>query len=261
MPIASKLVYFQRRPSPAPPDDPGPEPPDPRRRPCRDHHRRRRRSSLSSSHHKPGQDHVPGHQRDAAAKPLGSVGNIAEHAAGMSSSTRLHRSISDHGRLPDAVHQARERLLQRLNSVDLSGRRQKTWPSESFWAGLTRTTDAGVSTSSDSILGSLTNCFQPSEPVVASKVEEGAVIINADECMPITVFPKLASELQEAEDSEGVEASSPAECSICLERCADSGDGLIQLRCRHIFHSACLDRWLRSHADCPYCRATVRVCS
>jgi hypothetical protein len=139
--------------------------------------------------------------------------------------------------------------------------RQKTWPSESFWAGLTRTTDAGVSTSSDSILGSLTNCFQPSEPVVASKVEEGAVIINADECMPITVFPKLASELQEAEDSEGVEASSPAECSICLERCADSGDGLIQLRCRHIFHSACLDRWLRSHADCPYCRATVRVCS
>uniref|UniRef100_A0A0E0BUI7 Uncharacterized protein n=1 Tax=Oryza glumipatula TaxID=40148 RepID=A0A0E0BUI7_9ORYZ len=35
MPIASKLVYFQRRrPSPAPPE-PEPEPPDPRRRPCR----------------------------------------------------------------------------------------------------------------------------------------------------------------------------------------------------------------------------------
>jgi len=50
MPIASKLVYFQRRPSPAPPDDPGPKPPDPWRRPCRDH--RRRLSSLSS-HHKP----------------------------------------------------------------------------------------------------------------------------------------------------------------------------------------------------------------
>ncbi|XP_066356229.1 protein MHF2 homolog isoform X1 [Miscanthus floridulus] len=53
MPIASKLVYFQRRPSPAPPDDPGPEPPDPWRRPCRDH--RRRRSSLSSHHKLPMQ--------------------------------------------------------------------------------------------------------------------------------------------------------------------------------------------------------------
>ncbi|XP_066382742.1 probable E3 ubiquitin-protein ligase RHY1A [Miscanthus floridulus] len=258
MPIASKLVYFQRRPSPAPPDDPGPEPPDPRRQPCRDH--RRRRSSLFS-HHKPGQEHIPGHQRDAATKPLGSVGNIGEHAAGMSSSTRLHRSISDHGRLPDAVQQARERLLQRLNSVDLSGRRQKTWPSESFWAGLTRPADAGVSTSSDNILGSLTNCFQPGEPVAASKAEEGTVITNTDECMPITVFPKPVSELQEAEDGEAVGGASPAECSICLERCGDSGDGLIQLRCRHIFHSACLERWLRSRADCPYCRATVRVCS
>jgi hypothetical protein len=54
MPIASKLVYFQRRPAPAPPDDPGPEPPDPRRP------RRRRRSSLSSSHQKPvSTDRVP----------------------------------------------------------------------------------------------------------------------------------------------------------------------------------------------------------
>ncbi|CAD6269650.1 unnamed protein product [Miscanthus lutarioriparius] len=192
----------------------------------------------------------------------------------MASSTRLLRSISDHGRLPDAVQQARERLLHRLNSVDLSGRRQKTWPSESFWAGLTRPADAGVSTSSDSILGSLTKCFQPGEPVAASKVEEGTVepvvvpvITNADECVLITVFPKPVSELQEsaackeAEGGQAAEASSPAECSICLERCGDSGDGLIQLRCRHIFHSACLERWLRSRADCPYCRATVRVCS
>jgi hypothetical protein len=145
--------------------------------------------------------------------------------------------------------------------------RQKTWPSETFWAGLTRPADAGVSTSSDGILGSLTNCFQPGEPVAASKVEEGTVITNTDECMPITVFPEPDSELQEAaacketEDGEAAGASSPAECSICLERCGGPGDGLIQLRCRHIFHSACLERWLQARADCPYCRATVRVCS
>jgi hypothetical protein len=46
MPIASKLLYFQRRPSPAPPDPP--EPPDPRRRASGP---RRRRSSDGISHH------------------------------------------------------------------------------------------------------------------------------------------------------------------------------------------------------------------
>jgi hypothetical protein len=145
--------------------------------------------------------------------------------------------------------------------------RQKTWSSETFWAGLTRPTDTYVSTSSDSILGSLTNCFHPGEPVAASKAEEGAaepVITNTDECVPITVFPKPVSEtdLREAEGGGTTEASCPADCSICLERCGgDSGDGLIQLRCRHIFHSACLDRWLQSRGDCPYCRATVGACS
>jgi hypothetical protein len=105
-----------------------------------------------------------GNQRDAA-KPLRSVGSITEHAT-------LHC-------------------------------RQKTRPSATFWAGLTRTTDFGaVSTSSDGIQGSLTSRFQPGEPVTASKAEEGATtepvvvpaVANADECVPITVFPRPVSE-------------------------------------------------------------------
>ncbi|GJM95338.1 hypothetical protein PR202_ga12060 [Eleusine coracana subsp. coracana] len=257
MPIASKLIYFQRRPWPAPPD-PDSEPPDPRRRPCRD---RRRRSSLSS-HHKPGQELVPGNQRDAA-KPLGLTGTITEHVGGIASSARLNCSVSDHGRLPDAVQQARERLLQRLNSVDLSGRRQKTWPSGSSWTGLTRPADdLRVSTSTDSILGSLTNCFQPGDSVPSCKVQERAAnsVGNADKSMPITLFPQPIPGLQHEacrEASEETEHKEPsAECSICLERC-DDAEGLIQLRCKHVFHSSCLKRWLRSHGDCPYCRASV----
>ncbi|XP_062201755.1 probable E3 ubiquitin-protein ligase RHY1A [Phragmites australis] len=256
MPIASKLLYFQRRPSSATPE-PEPEPPDPRRRPCRD---LRRRSSLSS-HHKPGQELVPGNQRDAA-KSAGSAGNITEHVGGVSSSARLNRSVSDHGRLPDAVQQARERLLQRLNSVDLSGRRRKTWPSETIWAESTRPADLGVSTSADSILGSLTSCFQPGVSTTACKVEESAgdPLGDAGKRAPVALLPKPVPELQQSARrggaGEGEHAEPSAECSICLERCGDA-DGIIQLRCKHVFHSACLERWLRSRGDCPYCRASV----
>ncbi|KAL6622523.1 hypothetical protein ACP70R_032402 [Stipagrostis hirtigluma subsp. patula] len=252
MPIASKLLYFQRRPSPAPPD-PEPEPPDPRRRPCRD---RRRRPSSISSHIKPGQELVPENLRDAA-KSLGSSGHITEHEGSVFSSARLNRSVSDHGRLPDAVQQARERLLQRLNSVDLSGRRQKTRSSDNIWAGVTCPADLAVSTSADSILASLTNCFQPGAPIAACKVQESTAepICSADnKYMPIALFSEPAPE-QGSE--EGEHASEPlSECSICLERCSDAA-GLIQLRCKHVFHSACLERWLRSRGDCPYCRAAV----
>ncbi|KAF8692304.1 hypothetical protein HU200_039913 [Digitaria exilis] len=265
MPIASKLVYFQRRPSPAPPD-PGPEPPDPRRRAGRDPSSRQRRRSSLSSHHKPGQDPVLGNQREPT-RSLGPAGNIAEHVAGISTSSnaRLNRSVSDHGRLPDAVQQARERLLQRLNSVDLSGRsRQKTCPAaEPIWAaGLARPADF----SSDCILGTLTNCFQPGDSIPASKVDdectaEEPVCSNADDCTPVPHLERSSACRGGTEEGEGDDhgCEPPAsECSICLERCGGEEDGrLALLRCGHVFHSACLDRWLRSRGDCPYCRATV----
>lgn len=270
MPIASKLVYFQRRPSPAPPDITGSEPPGPRRR---DHQRRRRISSSSSSSHHNRPDIVPGgHQRDGASSkpPLGSAVTVAEaeHAAGAASraTARLHRSASDHGRLPDAVQQARERLLERLNSVDLSGRRQKARPPGALllWAGQAprRPADAaGVSASSysDGILGSLTNCFQPCEPAAAScKVGAGDADERSTATTPSFFFPEpVPAELLQQQEAAAGDVGGAAECSICLERCG-GGDRLVRLPCRHVFHSACLQRWLRSRRDCPYCRATVR---
>lgn len=48
------------------------------------------------------------------------------------------------------------------------------------------------------------------------------------------------------------------DCSICLESFTD-GDKLIHLPCEHKFHHACLDRWVRSCGDCPYCRQRIDV--
>jgi hypothetical protein len=77
--------------------------------------------------------------------------------------------------------------------------------------------------------------------------------MHVTSCMePVPVMQETARE----DAGEGESVSPSPECSICLERCGDT-DGLMELRCKHIFHSACLERWLRSHGDCPYCRATV----
>jgi len=48
------------------------------------------------------------------------------------------------------------------------------------------------------------------------------------------------------------------DCGICLESFVD-GDKLIHLQCGHKFHSACLDPWIRSCGDCPYCRRCIVV--
>src|SRR3989344_9513421 len=40
-------------------------------------------------------------------------------------------------------------------------------------------------------------------------------------------------------------------CSICLEP-MESGK---EMRCKHVFHESCLDRWLVRRGTCPVCRS------
>ncbi|KAF2294574.1 hypothetical protein GH714_012732 [Hevea brasiliensis] len=50
------------------------------------------------------------------------------------------------------------------------------------------------------------------------------------------------------------------DCSICLESFKE-GDKLIRLPCEHRFHAACLNPWVRTCGDCPYCRRDIVVSS
>ncbi|CAD6255589.1 unnamed protein product [Miscanthus lutarioriparius] len=46
-------------------------------------------------------------------------------------------------------------------------------------------------------------------------------------------------------------------CGVCL---ADLQDGVavrVLPACMHNFHAACIGEWLRAHATCPLCRATL----
>ncbi|PKU75176.1 RING-H2 finger protein ATL52-like [Dendrobium catenatum] len=47
------------------------------------------------------------------------------------------------------------------------------------------------------------------------------------------------------------------DCSVCLGEFYDGE--LIRLlpKCSHAFHLPCIDRWLRSHVNCPLCRAPI----
>lgn len=64
---------------------------------------------------------------------------------------------------------------------------------------------------------------------------------------------------QKATDcSENSTASTAgADCAVCLSL-LEEGDVVRMLpACHHVFHVACIDKWLSSSASCPLCRAEV----
>lgn len=73
-------------------------------------------------------------------------------------------------------------------------------------------------------------------------------------CLPVEVFC-----VSEESDEQHVSRGS-RECSICLESFL-VGDQLICLPCGHRYHFCCLDPWVRTCADCPYCRRSIDVTS
>jgi hypothetical protein len=64
------------------------------------------------------------------------------------------------------------------------------------------------------------------------------------------VVPSYAYESRE-------EGAAGAECAVCLGE-VEKGDLVRRMPlCLHVFHTECIDRWLRSHATCPICRCSV----
>ncbi|XP_020258629.1 RING-H2 finger protein ATL52-like [Asparagus officinalis] len=49
------------------------------------------------------------------------------------------------------------------------------------------------------------------------------------------------------------------DCSVCLGEFSDGEVVKLLPKCSHAFHQPCVDTWLRSHVNCPLCRAPVVV--
>uniref|UniRef100_A0ACD5X4P2 Uncharacterized protein n=1 Tax=Avena sativa TaxID=4498 RepID=A0ACD5X4P2_AVESA len=249
MPIAAKLFYFQRRrPSPVDPTDDSLRADSPATA-------RRQVHPSRSAHHRPGYEVTRGSQRDCGA----SSKSITEPTRDMLFSSRLSINTSNNDRLPDAVQQAKERLHQRLRSADLFPGRRQTAPAVAIWAGPNPSSECDIFASEDGRLDGRTIRLNFSASLSIHKVKN----VTAEPCSGVAgVAPrrrpvsKLGQEtLQVTIEGDSVESS--VDCSICLEGCHSAAGGLVQLQCKHIFHSACLEQWLQSRADCPYCRASV----
>lgn len=49
------------------------------------------------------------------------------------------------------------------------------------------------------------------------------------------------------------------ECSVCLSEFEEDENLRLLPKCNHAFHLPCIDTWLRSHINCPMCRAPIVV--
>ncbi|KAK7319456.1 hypothetical protein RJT34_04177 [Clitoria ternatea] len=47
------------------------------------------------------------------------------------------------------------------------------------------------------------------------------------------------------------------ECSVCLSEFQEDESLRLLPKCNHAFHLPCIDTWLRSHTNCPLCRAPI----
>ncbi|KAJ7968263.1 RING-H2 finger protein [Quillaja saponaria] len=49
------------------------------------------------------------------------------------------------------------------------------------------------------------------------------------------------------------------DCSVCLSEFEENETVRLLPKCSHAFHIPCIDTWLRSHTNCPMCRAPIVV--
>lgn len=153
-------------------------------------------------------------------------------------------SASD--RLPVGVVLARERLLQRLRGEPVDRNRQHDRDSTDEDQESELSSDVPTV---DSLVTDLTSQMARSLLLQEPSKKPPGLTQEALDCLHLEVFRSsdMKSESRILQD-----------CGICLESFRD-GDELIHLQCGHKFHSACLDPWIRSCGDCPYCRRCIVV--
>lgn len=99
------------------------------------------------------------------------------------------------------------------------------------------------------------NAAHPQNRVQPYMLTMRAFINRVNARTSIFEFEPSEGALQEAE-MEVTEAER-AQCSICLGDCDPVVCQLTTTRCEHVFHKACLDKWLNKSDNCPVCRRTV----
>ncbi|XP_038888994.1 probable E3 ubiquitin-protein ligase RHY1A [Benincasa hispida] len=156
----------------------------------------------------------------------------------------LRTGLSGDSRLPGSVLLARERLLERLRGASSPRSRN----------ALVEALDGSpeISTNRSQRI-SLVDADRMQLVPAPSKRPPG-LSQDAIDRLQLEVFINTEHII----DDDVTTTTTSNECSICLESFTD-GDVLIHLPCEHKFHHACLDRWIRTCGECPYCRQHVVI--
>jgi hypothetical protein len=105
----------------------------------------------------------------------------------------------------------------------------------------------------------LTDAVQGGASSARGAAPQVGVVIEMDEaaldssCPRIIYSEKARRSLKSGESDEESEDRKSC-CSICLSDYKESEVVRVIPNCGHMFHTDCIDQWLRSHATCPICR-------
>ncbi|KAJ4840458.1 hypothetical protein Tsubulata_049053 [Turnera subulata] len=72
------------------------------------------------------------------------------------------------------------------------------------------------------------------------------------------LVPEVGTEIDISYHTKASQSTGePTECAVCLCK-VEEGEEIRELRCNHIFHRVCLDRWIGyRHSTCPLCRESI----
>ncbi|KAK6916350.1 Zinc finger, RING-type [Dillenia turbinata] len=196
-------------------------------------------------------------------------GSSNRYRAESSSSRADGPTLSRNDRLPGAVLLARERLLERLRGISVSGNRQSgrvssdNYNDEFTMGNDFRLVDVGdweTEIPREWLVGDTPHVDLTSHsdwmPFIqgSNKRKPPGLSREALDYLCVEIFNDTDK------DNEEPNSRASQECSICLESFIKC-DELICLPCEHRFHSRCLLPWVRVCGDCPYCRTGIVVSS
>ncbi|KAK8648433.1 hypothetical protein V6N13_129185 [Hibiscus sabdariffa] len=95
----------------------------------------------------------------------------------------------------------------------------------------------------------IVNCLQPLD-----RIEGSPERINGRQVLRQQALEKLLPPTVYGVDKHRLESG---DCSICLNDFVVGESCRVFPDCKHMFHSSCIDHWLRNHLTCPVCRKSI----
>ncbi|XP_015082226.1 RING-H2 finger protein ATL54-like [Solanum pennellii] len=93
---------------------------------------------------------------------------------------------------------------------------------------------------------------QPEQEVVVEEKE-------LSDIRTVGLHPSVISTITIHKYKRGEGLIEGTECSVCLSEFRQNETFKILPTCNHAFHVPCIDTWLKSHTNCPMCRASIVI--